>query len=350
MKTVRNELTTPEFEYADATLARKLAFLSDPRAYPVSPLHVEVVETHMSLLFLVDGEVYKLKKSVRLPFLDFTTLESREFNCREEVRLNQRLAPGVYLGVEPLVRTAHGGMQLGGDGAIVDWLVRMRRLPADRMLDRLMRERRLQAGELCVAATRLANFYARAPSAGYAAHAYRERFLRLIDENHRVLSDPQWQLSPAQCVHLSSAQHRFVNSHGSDLEGRARHVVEAHGDLRPEHICLVDPPVIIDCLEFNREFRLLDPADELAFLKLECEMAGAAYVGDLFLATCLHRLGDNCPAHVLAFYQAVRALVKAKLAVWHLPDDPRQERGNWLQTAARYLDRAEHYLAGFKPG
>lgn len=108
--------------------AEKVAFLRTPAAYPTHPRRVDVIETHMSWVFLAGDRVYKLKKPVHYPFLDFRTLASREFHCREEVRLNRRLAPHVYLGVVPLTQDHGGALALGGGGEVVDWLVEMRRL------------------------------------------------------------------------------------------------------------------------------------------------------------------------------------------------------------------------------
>ena len=125
------------------TTAQKLRFLSDPSAYPHAPSTVTVVETHMSYVFLAGDKAYKLKKPVRYPFLDFSTLDARERNCREEARLNRRLAADVYLGVLPLTFDGARVFALGGDGAVVDWLVEMRRLPQEAMLDRLISDGRL---------------------------------------------------------------------------------------------------------------------------------------------------------------------------------------------------------------
>ena len=116
-------------------LSEKVAFLRRPEAYASRPPSVELKETHMSWLFLTDRYVWKLKKPVRYDYLDFSTVEARKADCELEVKLNRRLAPDVYLGVVSLVSDPHGRMQLGGEGQVVDWLVMMRRLPVDRMLD-----------------------------------------------------------------------------------------------------------------------------------------------------------------------------------------------------------------------
>jgi uncharacterized protein len=120
------------------SLAKKVDFLSDPAAYAGVSATVETIETHMSWVFLVGERAFKLKKPVRFAYLDFSTLAAREGNCRAELTLNRRLAPGVYLRVAPLTLTSEGSLKLDGEGEVIDWLVVMRRLPVDRMLDTLI--------------------------------------------------------------------------------------------------------------------------------------------------------------------------------------------------------------------
>jgi aminoglycoside phosphotransferase family enzyme len=128
-----------------------------------------------------------------------------------------------------------------------------------------------------------------------------------------------------------------------DARVKGQKIVEAHGDLRPEHICLIDPPVIIDCLEFSRTLRILDTVDELAFLALECEYAGAPYIGEVVFET-YRQLTDDNPAHALVhFYKALRALLRAKLTIRHLDDHDASEHYKWIQRAGDYLQLAEYY-------
>src|ERR1019366_6311732 len=168
--------------------ADKVCFLSEPSAYPHSPQNVTLVETHMSFVFLAGGRAYKLKKPVRFPFLDFSTLRAREINCREELRLNRRLAAQVYLGIVPLNLSADNRLSLGGDGDVVDWLVVMRRLPADRMLDRMLIEGRLDDGLIDDLCETLGDFYRRADRSAISPSAYAARFFREQMENRRILT------------------------------------------------------------------------------------------------------------------------------------------------------------------
>lgn len=321
-------------------LRSKVAFLSRPESYPERPASVEVVQTHMSCVFLTERHAYKLKKPVRFEFLDFSTLAARRASCEEELRLNRRLAPGVYLDVVPLALGDDGYLALGGDGEVVEWLVRMRRLPARSMLDRAIREQRVTPEDVRRFTRVLADFYRRAEPVAVDPLAYRRGYASGIAACRRELSVPDYGLPPAAAATaLQEALERLAPC----LERRAseRRLVEAHGDLRPEHVCLAPEPLFIDCLEFNRDWRILDPADELSYLAMECEHAGAPWIGDVVLEEYREATGDDPAAPLLAFYRAYRAFVRAKLAAWHLRDrlEP-AEQGRWIGRAQRYLELA----------
>jgi len=327
-------------------IEEKIAFLRQPGNYPDKPKRIEVVETHMSCVFLTENFAYKLKKPVRYDFLDFSTLEARQKDCEWEVSLNRRLAGQVYLGTVPLTLQGDGSLQLDGEGRVVDWLVQMRRLPADRMLDAAIREGTVDAEDVKNISQVLADFYRFSHPLFISPTEYRRRFEEDIQSNLIELRDSRYALPKAQLDRLEAAQKRFLSEQGGLLEQRARdgRIIDAHGDLRPQHICLTVPPVIIDCLEFNREFRILDPMDELAYLSMECERLGASHIGDEILAHYREAVGDTCPIELIGFYKAFRACLRAKIAVWHIEDHQVQDHQRWLRLARTYLDLAEGYL------
>ncbi|MFZ2406615.1 MAG: hypothetical protein WAW41_15890 [Methylobacter sp.] len=327
-------------------IEEKIAFLRQPDNYPDRPKRIEVVETHMSWVFLTENFAYKLKKPVRYNFLDFSTLEARQKDCEWEVSLNRRLAGQVYLGTVPLTLQGDGGLQLGGEGRVVDWLVQMRRLPAGRMLDTAIREGTVDAEDVQNISQVLADFYRFSHPLFISPAEYRRRFEEDIQSNLIELRDSRYALPKAQLDHLEAAQKRFLAEQGGLLEQRARdgRIIDAHGDLRPQHICLTAPPVIIDCLEFNLEFRILDPMDELAYLSMECERLGASHIGEEILAYYREAAGDACPMELVGFYKVFRACLRAKIAVWHIADHQVQDHQRWLSLARIYLDLAEGYL------
>ncbi|MCK5621698.1 MAG: hypothetical protein KAJ11_05350, partial [Alphaproteobacteria bacterium] len=181
------------------TLAEKVAFLSLPAAYPDATTRVEVVETHMSWVFLTELLAHKLKKPVRYEFLDFRSLEARRRNCEEEVRLNRRLASKVYIGAVPLTVDVEKELRLDGKGQIVDWLVRMRRLPSERMLDRAILQDTVHDEDLQGVARLLAGFYKKAIRAAIPPPEYRHRLSHAVTENGRALLAPEFDL-PADIV------------------------------------------------------------------------------------------------------------------------------------------------------
>jgi aminoglycoside phosphotransferase family enzyme len=332
------------------SLAAKVAFLRKPSSYPHRPTRVEAVESHMSWVFLAGEHAYKLKKSVRYPFLDFSTLEARRTNCRAELRLNRRLAREVYYGIEPLVMTADGHLHIGGPGQVTDWLIHMRRLPDERMLDHAIGKKALKRGDIRPAAEMLAAFYRAAPAVRVAKGRYLDRFAADVEENLRELQNPAFALPARQVQAIGRAQRLFLDHRGALLEQRLAEgrVIEAHGDLRPEHICIGPPPEIIDCLEFNRAFRLMDPAEELSFLSIECEQLGAAWVGEAFFRAYRSATGDRPPEPLVAFYMSYRAFLRAKLTIWHLKEPQPRTPAKWPRLARSYLRIALSHARNFQ--
>ena len=320
-------------------LAAKVSFLSRRASYPEPTARIEAIETHMSWVFLTDRHAYKLKKPVRHAFLDFSTLDARRRNCEAELRLNRRLAPDVYLELVPLTAEPSGKIALAGAGPPVEWLVKMNRLPRERMLDAAIARGDVRDSEIAAVADLLAGFYRGLPAIVIAPAEYRDRLVRDIEACRTELRAPAHGLPAALFEPAAVALLAFVARERATLDARvaAGRIVEGHGDLRPEHVCLLERPVVIDCLEFNRDFRVLDVADELAFLALECARLGAPDTGEEIVAACAERLGDRVPPPLHRFYFAYRALVRAKIAAWHAQDVPAVEIAKWRARAHEYL-------------
>jgi uncharacterized protein len=327
-------------------LVEKVAFLSRPDSYPSRLRGVQALETHMSWLFLVGDEVYKLKKPIHRERIDFTSLAARRLNCVRELRLNRRLAPDVYLGLVPLTREGDRRLALGGSGRIVDWLLRMRRLPEALALDRSLRMNRvtpLDAGR--VVASLLA-FHAGAQRVTWTPAGYRRRLRSMLRANARELSRPRFGLNRGEIERLTETLRAFVQRHPRLFEARLREgrVVEGHGDLRPEHVYLTDPPSIIDCLEFDRGLRLRDVADELAFLAMEADRLGHPRLDGWLFAAWRVQAGDDPARALIEFHKAGHALVRAKLAVWHMLDPDAGPSRRWAARAEAYLRLANGNL------
>ncbi len=323
----------------------KVALLRQPHSYPDRPARIEVIETHMSWVFLTSRHAYKLKKPVRYDYLDFSTLTARKIYCEEELRLNRDLAPGVYIAVVPLARDAAGDARVEGQGTVIDWLVKMRRLPAERMLDYLIERGACQPADVHAVAESLSHFYKSSEPIGLSGGDYRELYANKIRANRAGLSEPAFGLSTDLVKSVNDAQDEFLMRFPGMLDRRAieDRIVEGHGDLRPEHVCLQSPPVIFDRLEFNRAFRIIDAADELAYLAMECERLGAPQVESELFGVYRRITGDHPPPELVRFYKAHRACVRARLAIWHLRDQEKSTWPRWRALAEGYLRLAQDY-------
>jgi len=323
----------------------KVAFLKRPEVFLDGSAKIKVAETHMSWVFLTDSYAYKLKKPVRSDFVDFRTIDARRRDCEEEVLLNRRLAPDVYLGTVPMTVTSDGRLELGGRGQTVDWLVKMRRLPDERMLDNLIKKRAVPEAAIRSLVQKLVEHYRASPLTNLEPFAYRLRLVENTTANARELMAPRYGLSPDRIETILAAQLALLDQEPELFERRAREgrIVEGHGDLRPEHVCLEMEPIIIDCLEFNREFRILDAADELAFLAMECERLGGHAVSGAIFEAYRKLSGDDPPERLVDFYKSYRACLRGKLAAFHLRDPLVSDTQKWAGLTGDYLNIAERY-------
>lgn len=341
----------------EPTLDDKVRFLGNPASYGRGVTEVRTRETHMSWIFLAGERVYKLKKPVRFSYLDFSTLERRAAACRAEQRLNRRLAPDTYLGVVP-VTVSPAGLQIAGPGRIVDWLVEMKRLPDDETLDQALRDGSIEPGQLDRIAAKLEAFYAHVDRVTFSADyeiAARHTALR---NDCQVLLNARFRLPLGMIERAVQAQRRFLAARGDLIvqRVRARQFVDAHGDLRPEHIWLTEPITIIDCLEFDAMLRASDPLDEVAFLHLECERLGSRRAGERIRRRLAHTLREDPGSGLFEFYRSRRAMLRARLSIAHLFDAAPRTPEKWPRLARAYLAlaaadaaRLEHLLGDHRP-
>ena len=305
--------------------------LGDPAAYPHAAPAIEHIQTHISHVFLVGAYAYKVKKALRLPFLDFSSLEQRRFYCEEEVRLNTQLSPGVYLDVPPVRRRTDGSVGIGGRGTIVDWAVRMRRLPRERTLDELLANGFALPSVIQELAKGVAGFHATAPSdaevvacgAPDALHeAWDQNLLEAREFVGRALAPEDYDI-------LTDFGPAFVRRHTPLLRGRQREgrIREGHGDLRAEHVCVLDKPLpaidglpalpaglyVQDCVEFSRPLRCCDVISDVAFLFMDLESLGQPVLARAFIAAYADTTGDRDAWALLPFYATHRACVRGKV-------------------------------------
>lgn len=342
--------TAALLETAAADTAAFVAFLSSPGTYRqgggTAEIQVEVKETHKSWVFLCGDEVYKLKKPVRNHLQDLSTLAAREQNSLNEVWLNRRLAPDIYLGVKALTRAPSGQLAIEGEGTVVDWLVHMRRVPEACLLDQMILHGEVAGERIEALMDVLTRFYRGLAPASVTPCDYVARFEEQQIENRRILSMARFPLDHGAILQSLDAFDSCLTICRPLLELRVTSgaVVEGHGDLRPEHVCLIDPPVVIDCLEFNKDLRIVDPYDEIIYLGLECALLGAPGIKGRLTNGYAARSQDNCPAELLRFYEAYRAFLRARLCLAHLLDPGPQDEEKWMRKTRGYVDAADRAL------
>lgn len=313
------------------TTSKKISFLKDPENYAEHPGKIDVLETHMSLLFLTEDHVYKMKKPVKFDSIDFTTPDSRLFNCREELRLNRVLAPEVYLSLVSLNYDKIGNLSLDGPGRAVDWLVKMKRLREENLLKNALLNQKVNMQHLKRAAEKLAQFYHSRKPVAWEVGFFFQRLEKKIRENHSILTHPEFGLPKDVLEEILEKQMEFLNKYSMLFRKRiqAGRIVDTHGDLKPEHIWLNQNPMIIDRLEFDQDLRLQDVSEELCLLAIECELLGSPETGEFFFSVYERITQDKIPQLLKIFYKSRQAALRAKFAIWHLKEARYREDPKW---------------------
>ncbi len=306
---VSRELEAATVERIDTRL---LDALRAPATYGV-PGPVLVAETHASWVFLVGESAYKVKKPVRLAFLDYGTLERRRAACHEEIRVNRELAGGIYRDVLAILPDRDGVRLAPEDtpGA-VEYAIRMRRFDESSTLKSRLAAGTLPREQLALVAQRVAAFHAsaRVCSAGGSRETL-ARWEENLDELTPLLDDEA-------TVHAMRRFARaFVSAHATEIERRARagRVRDGHGDLRCEHVLLGDPVAIVDRIEFDPSLREVDVGCDLAFLLMDLHANGAEGAARSLLSEYRRAGGEPGSAQLVSFFCAYWALVRAKVAV-----------------------------------
>lgn len=280
---------------------------------------LELIETHISWVFLGSTEVFKVKRPVNLGFLDFTTTEKRREACNAEVRLNTRLAPDVYLGVVPIVRDASGVHSLFGKGEVVDWAVHMRRISDDQRADLLLQAEKLQPSDVDRLAAHIADFHARARcDAETSQHGEPEVIRRNVQENFEQTRESIHDYLNVEEIREVEAWQQAMIAEGARFEARVSkgRVRDGHGDLRLEHVYFGGDGsiAIIDCIEFNDRFRYADVCADIAFLSMDLAWHGRNDLAERLLSQYARTSGDYDLYSVVDFYESYRAFVRGKVS------------------------------------
>lgn len=323
-----------------------------PGFYPHDVKRVGTRETHISKVFLTGLFAYKIKKPVDLGFLDFTTLEKREHFCHEEVSLNRRLAPSVYIGVVPIT-CKDGRYALAGEGRTVEYAVQMRELPDEHCMVGLLKDGKLPDRLIQSLAQLLTRFYNQAPT-GHEISRFgswsmirsncEENFTQAERFAGRVFDERMFQI-------IRTATRSFLVRRQGLFARRVEteRIRDCHGDLRTGHVYFVDGIQIIDCIEFNNRFRYGDVASDLAFLAMDLDFEGYPDVSQSLLEAYVQSSGDKDIFVLLDFYKSYRAVVRAKVNCFRLEERTlgEEERQKILKNTARYVNLAYRYAVQF---
>ncbi len=329
--------------------AALLSALRNPEIYPDRPAKVDLVQTHISAILLTGKHAYKIKKPVNFGFLDFTSLEKRKFYCEQEVILNRRLAPEIYLGVVE-IRDDGGRISLGaGAGQIIEYAVLMKELPPDCTMDRWLERGTLQPAHLKRVAQKIARFHlAASKSPEIAVFGELGTIRHNVEENFTQTEKyADVTLPAASFAEIRSQTERFMKTHADFFQERITdgRIGDCHGDLHLQHVCLEDGVFIFDCIEFNERFRYSDVAADVAFLLMDLEAHRAPLLAADLASYYLRFSRDWRVYRLLDFYKCYRAYVRGKVVSFRLEDPviSAQEKSSALQEARHYFDLAAIY-------
>jgi len=352
--------------------------LLEPQAYPHKPQKIELVQTQMSFIFLTGEYVYKIKKPVNLGYLDYTTLEKRHFFCQQELELNRRLCPDAYLAVVSIVEEK-GELRIEGQGKAIEYAVKMKQLPQDRMMDVLLARGQVTPEMVARVAEKLVNFHQKAETnPKIAAFGKLDVISRNTDENFAQTEKYIGTSITAEAYqNIKNYTNNFIDNNASLFDKRVREgrIRDCHGDLHAAHVCFTDDTrlparrtcspydssrrvtpagepspggqvCIYDCIEFNDRFRYSDVASEVAFLAMDLDRYQQASLSRHLVSTYVGLSHDEELRKLLNFYKCYRAYVRGKVESFKLDDPyiPEEEKARVLTAARRYFQLAESYV------
>ena len=327
------------------------AFL-DADLYPHPAADIEMLQTHISWVFLAGEYAYKVKKPVDFGFLDFSTLEARKHFCQRELELNRRLAPELYLDVLT-VTSEEGRLRLNKPGEIIDYCLRMRRFDQADLFDRRLAEGRFEPRWMDDLASQVARFHESAEVCRNGEAGTPGQLIDHIEANLKVAKAHPSAIGRQTLAALESFAKSEFGRCRELLERRQQQgfIRDCHGDLHMRNITLVDgAPRIFDCIEFNDEYRRIDTLNDAAFLLMDCDAHGRPDLGLRFLSRYLEQTGDYAGLDLLNLYLFYRAGVRGKVACM-LADELEDgaEKEAQLIEAKRYFELAESYTRSNKP-
>jgi aminoglycoside phosphotransferase family enzyme len=323
--------------------------LLKPETYSHHPQKVELVQTQMSFLFLTGDYAYKVKKPVNLGYLDYTTLEKRRFFCRQEMELNRRLCPDAYLEVVPVV-SRQGQIHLGGEGEIIEYAVKMKQLPAERMMDKLLPRNLVTVDMVAGVAEKLASFHRKAKTSSEISSYGKLEAIKINSDENFTQTEKYIDISiPSGTFNqIKAYTDNFLKANKSLFDKRVKEgrIKDCHGDLHAAHVCITNGICIYDCIEFNDRFRYGDVASEVAFLAMDLDRFRHTDLSRAFVDAYVRLSGDKELMQLLNFYKCYRAYVRGKVSSFMLDDlyISETEKTGSLAAARMYFELAQSYI------
>ena len=326
--------------------------LLNPKIYPDHPKEVGFFETHISLLFFTGNHVYKVKKPVDFGFLDFTSLEKRKFFCVQEVNLNRRLSPEIYLGVVKITKDGNQ-ILLDGRGEVVEYAVKMKQIPEELLMDKLLEKKQVTSKMIEAVSEKLVHFYFTAETnESIKSFGRPERVKQDTDENFEQTIRYMGVTIPKDVYEeIKNKTNDFFRTGEPILYQRmaSDKIRDCHGDLRLEHIFWDKEISIFDCIEFNERFRYTDVAADIAFLAMDLDYHGREDLSEHLISAYIGESGDYELMGVLDFYKCYRAYVRGKVESFRLddPNIPEKEKEEALKRAQKYFNLSYRYAQRF---
>lgn len=352
----RNGVLAPKF-WLNPRIKAIVKALLVSQAYPHKPQKIDLVQTQMSFIFLTGEYAYKIKKPVNLGYLDYTTLEKRHFFCHQELELNRRLCHQVYLAVVPIAEEK-GGLRIEGQGKVIEYAVKMKQLPQDRMMDVLLPQDQVTQEMVAMVAEKLVGFHQKAETNQRIAAFGRLDVIRHnCDENFvQTKKYIGTSITAGEYQRIKNYTNNFIDSNASLFDKRVREdkIRDCHGDLHAAHVCFTDDArlprlvgvCIYDCIEFNDRFRYSDVASEIAFLAMDLDRYQQTGLSRHLVNTYVNLSHDEELPKLLDFYKCYRAYVRGKVESFKLDDPyiPEEEKTKVLTAAQSYFELAVSYI------
>jgi len=325
--------------------------LFEPKTYPYPVDHIEMIQTHISWVFLTGDYAYKVKKPVNLGFLDFSTLAKRKYFCEQELMLNRRLSADIYLDVIPLCQ--HGeSIKLGGSGEVLDYALKMRQFDQSGLLDQRLKKNQFDSVWMDALAQQTALFHAEQESMEQFGQP--QMLVDHIQNNLDVAAEHAvFAVSKNIICELEAFARDALKKQKEVLLSRQRDgfIRPCHGDLHLKNITLINnSPCIFDCIEFNDEFRIIDTMNDVAFLVMDCDAHERSDLGFRFLSRYLEHSGDYSGLSLLNLYLFYRATVRGKVSTLlasELSDEAERQKN--FDEANKYFHLAVTYTRSKQP-